>query len=289
MAGVMLSAQAPAPAAPAAPPPQTASDQPTFRGGVTLVTTDVIPRDSTGRFVSDLTKDDFTITEDGQPQTLASFVLVNGGRVFNLLEPPPVTASSNEGIVLPPQRRSADMGSGRVLLVFVDDLHFEANYTPHVRRIVQQIAETLMHDGDLVGMVSSGPSAHRDQPDAGPQADRRLGEQDSRLGDDAGGDVPAARVVAGAGRPALSRAGGVPDHVQHGGFARSGPEPPQGHRLHQLGLRLRSLRRGTQLARPHPGRALLRSHPHADRSGESLLPDGHASRPTSSSTAICAS
>ena len=114
MAGVMLSAQAPAPAAPAAPPPQTASDQPTFRGGVTLVTTDVIPRDSSGRFVSDLTKDDFTITEDGQPQTLASFVLVNGGRVFNLLEPPPVTASSAEGIVLPPQRRSAESSAPRL-------------------------------------------------------------------------------------------------------------------------------------------------------------------------------
>jgi VWFA-related protein len=170
MAGVMLSAQAPAPVAPAAPPPTTASNQPTFRGGVTLVTTDVIPRDSTGRFVSDLTKDDFTITEDGQPQTLSSFVLVNGGRVFNLLEPPPVAASSAEGIVLPPQRRSADMGSGRVLLVFVDDLHFEATYTPHVRRIVQQLADTLMHDGDLVGMVSSGPSAL----EVDPTLDRKL-------------------------------------------------------------------------------------------------------------------
>jgi VWFA-related protein len=170
MAGVMLSAQAPAPAVSAAPPPQTASEQPTFRGGVTLVTTDVIPRDESGRFVSDLSKDDFTITEDGQPQTLASFVLVNGGRVFNLLQPAPVTASSSEGIVLPPQRRSADMGSGRVLLVFVDDLHFEVNYTPHVRRIVQQLAETLMHDGDLVGMVSSGPSAI----EISPTLDRKL-------------------------------------------------------------------------------------------------------------------
>jgi VWFA-related protein len=160
-AGVLAPAQAPSPASSAA--------QPTFRSGVTLVTTDVIPRDDGGRFVSDLKKEEFQITEDGQPQTLESFVLVHGGRVFNLLEPPAPPASP-EGIVLPPARIAPDMGSGRVLLVFVDDLHFEAQYTPHVRRLVQQMADILLHDGDIVGMVSSGPSAI----EISPTTDRKL-------------------------------------------------------------------------------------------------------------------
>jgi VWFA-related protein len=159
---VLVAAQAPAPQ-PAVP------EQPTFRAGVTLVTTDVIPRDGDGRFISDLTKDEFVITEDGEPQTLESFVLVHGGRIFNQLQPAPVQAAP-EGIVLPPPRRAPDSGSGRVLLVFVDDLHFEAQYTPHVRRIVQQMAETLLHDGDIVGMVSSGPSAI----EISPTTDRKL-------------------------------------------------------------------------------------------------------------------
>ena len=34
----------------------TAPEQPTFRGGVTLVTTDVIVRDGNGQFVADLTE-----------------------------------------------------------------------------------------------------------------------------------------------------------------------------------------------------------------------------------------
>ena len=73
-AGAILLAQAPT--------PQTgAPAQPTFRTGVTLVTTDVIPRDNDGRFISDLTKDEFQITEDGEPQTVQSFVLVHGGRI----------------------------------------------------------------------------------------------------------------------------------------------------------------------------------------------------------------
>jgi VWFA-related protein len=138
---------------PSAPPVR----QPTFRSNVMLVTTDVIARDDAGRFVADLTKDDFLIDEDGHPQQVASFVLVRGGRVFNLLEPAPNLAP--EGVILPPTRRPADLGSGRVLLIFVDDLHFEPEYTPHVRRLVQQLADTLLHEGDLVGMVSSGPSS----------------------------------------------------------------------------------------------------------------------------------
>jgi VWFA-related protein len=130
---------------------------PTFRVTTTLVTTDVIPRDSGGRFVSDLTAHDFTITEDGTLQTIASFSLIHGGRTFNLMTPP---ASVPEGVVLPTGRsRVANDTSGRLILIFVDDLHFEADYTPHVRRLVQTLATTLLHEGDLVAMISSGPSA----------------------------------------------------------------------------------------------------------------------------------
>ncbi len=147
---------------------QASPPQPTFRSDVTLVTTDVIPRNADGRFVADLTKDDFEVLEDGEPQTITSFTLVHGGRVFNLLEPP-APVEETEGIVLP-KRRVVDPGSGRVLLIFVDDLHFEALYTPHVRRLVLDIVQHLLHDGDLVGMVSSGPSSI----EIDPTFDRKL-------------------------------------------------------------------------------------------------------------------
>jgi VWFA-related protein len=136
----------------------TDSQQPTFKAGVTLVTTDVIPRDASGRFVPDLAKDSFTVLEDGQPQTISSFTMVRGGRTFNLLLPPPAAAASPEGIMLPPPRPRSDDTAGRVLLIFIDDLHFAPELTPHVRRVVQQIGDLLIHDGDLVSVVSSGPS-----------------------------------------------------------------------------------------------------------------------------------
>jgi VWFA-related protein len=129
---------------------------------VTHVTTDVITRDGNGRFIADLTKDNFSVLEDGVPQTIDSFTLVHGGRTFNLISAPP--AAVPEGIVLPTTpRRQADT-SGRVVLIFVDDLHVEPEYTPHVRRLVQDIADTMLHDGDLVSMVSSGPSSIEIEP-----------------------------------------------------------------------------------------------------------------------------
>jgi VWFA-related protein len=137
--------------------------QPTFRAAVTHVTTDVIPRDDQGRFVPDLTKENFTILEDGVPQKVDSFALVHGGRTFNAIAAPPAPAP--EGIVLPSApRRQVGENSGRVLLIFVDDLHFEPEMTPHVRKLLQDIVDNMIHDGDLVSVVSSGPSAIEVQP-----------------------------------------------------------------------------------------------------------------------------
>ncbi|MFN2447631.1 MAG: VWA domain-containing protein [Vicinamibacterales bacterium] len=156
VAGVTTTGRASLAAQSGQPAPTPA--QPTFRAGVTLVTTDVIPRDSDGRFVSDLTKDSFTILEDGQPQSITSFALVHGGRTFNTVTAAP--AAVPEGIVLPSASRPAAADTaGRVLLIFVDDLHFEPEYTPHVRRLVETLASTLLHDGDMMAMISSGPSS----------------------------------------------------------------------------------------------------------------------------------
>ena len=50
---------------------------------------------------------------------------MRGGRTFNLLLPPPAASAAPEGIVLPPPKPRTDDTAGRVLLIFIDDLHFE--------------------------------------------------------------------------------------------------------------------------------------------------------------------
>ena len=82
--------------------------------------------------------------------------LSHGGRVTNLLAPPPPPA---EGIILPPARRTSETSTGRVFVFFVDDLHLQFQDTIRVRELFRRISKMLVHEGDLFGIVSSGPSA----------------------------------------------------------------------------------------------------------------------------------
>jgi VWFA-related protein len=161
LAGSVLMAQAP----PGAGQPQQQSQppvaaqgaqNPTFRVTVDLVTNDVIARDAQGQFVADLTKDDFELYEDGVPQTIASLVLVHGGRVSNIAVPP--APAPPEGIILPPARPTND-ASGRIFILFVDDLHLDFKNTARVRDLLKKIKGTLIHQGDMFGIVSSGTSS----------------------------------------------------------------------------------------------------------------------------------
>ena len=152
--GAALCAQAPG--QPPAPQAKTGQEKPTFRVQIDAVSQDVIVRDAQGQFVADLTKEDFEVYEDGVKQDINSLTLVHGGRVANLVLPPP--APVQEGIILPASRPTNDT-SGRIFLFFVDDLHMDFRNTGRIRDLFKRIEKNLLHDGDMWGMVSSGPSS----------------------------------------------------------------------------------------------------------------------------------
>jgi len=135
--------------------------QPTFRASVDLITTDLIVRDSrTDQFVADLKADEIEIYEDGVKQQIASLIVSQGGRVYNIMSPPP--APVQEGIILPPRRPSSDT-SGRIFIIFIDDLHLDFRMTPKTRELLKKMLKTLIHDGDMFGIVSSGHSSISEQ------------------------------------------------------------------------------------------------------------------------------
>jgi VWFA-related protein len=139
--------------------PQTPAGQDpqqVIRTQVELITTDVIVRDSRGQFVADLKKEDFEVFEDGVRQQLVSFTLTHGGRVYNVAAPPP--PPPQEGIILPPARPTND-AAGRIFLIFVDDLHLDFRNTGRIRELFKKIAKELIHEGDMFGIVSTGPSS----------------------------------------------------------------------------------------------------------------------------------
>ncbi len=159
LAAATVVAQAPAgqpPAPQAPPPPDPAVQRPTFQAFIDLVTTDVIVRDAAGQFVADLTKEEFDVLEDGVVQEVASVQLVHGGRTFNLQAPP--APPPQEGIILPPSRPTND-AAGRIFLFFVDDLHMNFRDTSRIRQLFEKMNRTLLHEGDMFGVVSTGTSS----------------------------------------------------------------------------------------------------------------------------------
>ena len=119
---------------------------------------DVIVKDSQGRFVPDLKKEEFEIYEDGVIQEITSMTMSHGGRITNVLAAPPPPAP--EGIILPARRATTDT-SGRIFVFFVDDLHLQFQASGRVREIFKKVSRTLLHEGDMFGIVSSGPSSIR--------------------------------------------------------------------------------------------------------------------------------
>lgn len=151
--GVAACAQASA--SPEAGEQQFELQRPIFRSGVTLVTTDVIVRDANGQFVSNLSPEDFSVYEDDVRQDVSSLVLVHGGRVFDVLTPPELPAQ--EGVIMP-GTKTVDDTAGRILVLFVDDMHFRPDLTPQVRRIFRSIGDELVQEGDLFGIIGTGTS-----------------------------------------------------------------------------------------------------------------------------------
>ena len=127
-----------------------------IRRSVDLVTNTVIVRDDKGQFVANLGKNDFEVLEDGVPQNLITFVLTHGGRVLNDVSAPPPPVQ--EGILLPPPRPTND-ASGRIFVIFVDDLHMDFRNTGRIRELFKKISKELVHDGDMFAVQSTGPSS----------------------------------------------------------------------------------------------------------------------------------
>jgi VWFA-related protein len=142
---------------------QTTTQQGTvFRAASNTVTSDVIVRDREGRFVPDLRMDEFKVFEDGVEQRITNFYAVVGGRAISRLVAAPVAAPTSTGLILPPSRPPDT--SGRIFIIFIDDLHLYPRDTSRVRDVLKQVRDTLIHDNDLVGFVSSGYSSIQINP-----------------------------------------------------------------------------------------------------------------------------
>ena len=101
--------------APQAAPPQ----QPpiTFRAEINYIEVDARVLDAQGKFIPDLRAGDFQVIEDGKPQAVTAFSLVN---IPVERQERPLFASKP---IEPDVRTNLQAADGRIYLIVLDDLH----------------------------------------------------------------------------------------------------------------------------------------------------------------------
>jgi VWFA-related protein len=123
--------------------PQT----PTFRVNVEYVEVDAVVTDRDGRFVRDLKQEDFEIFEDGKPQPISAFSIVD------------IPVDQLQRPLYAPQPIEPDVKSnerpfdGRIYVMLIDDLHTSAGRTARVRQAARQFIERNLGANDLMAVV----------------------------------------------------------------------------------------------------------------------------------------
>jgi VWFA-related protein len=136
-------------AAPGAQDRPPAAQQPpvTFKVEINYVEIDAVVTDAQGNFVRDLTKDDFHVVEDGKPQSVSVFSLVD---IPVEREDRPLYAASP---IEPDVRTNEREVEGRVYLIVLDDLHTNALRSQRVKVAARQFIERYFGANDMAAVV----------------------------------------------------------------------------------------------------------------------------------------
>src|SRR5688572_24528135 len=139
------------PPAPAAQPPQAAP--PSFRVEVNYVEVDALVTDAQGNVVTNLTSSDFELLEDGRPQKVTTFSLVDipierAERPLFAAQPIDADVQTNEHV------------EGRVYLIVLDDLHTDPTRATRVKAAARRFIEQSFGINDLAAVTyTSGRAA----------------------------------------------------------------------------------------------------------------------------------
>ena len=135
--------------------PAPAPQQPpiTFRAETNYVEVDTRVLDKDGKFIPGLKADDFQVFEDGKPQKVSAFSLVN--IPVERAERPLFASKPIE----PDVRTNLQGADGRIYVVVLDDLHTSALRSQRVKQAAKMFIEKYVGANDLAAVVhTSGRS-----------------------------------------------------------------------------------------------------------------------------------
>ena len=140
---------------PSAPGP--AQPPPTFKVEVNYVEIDARVTDAQGKFVGDLTKDDFQISEEGKPQAITVFSRVE--LPVERQDPPLFKGTPIE----PDVQTNRGEFNGRVFVLVLDDLQTDFRRSMLVKAAARQFIRRYIGANDLTAVVYTGSAADRGQ------------------------------------------------------------------------------------------------------------------------------
>src|SRR5919109_1537127 len=131
---------------------QDATQQPplTFRAEVNYVEVDARVLDAQGKFIPDLSVNDFQVLEDGKPQKVTVFSLVN--LPVERAERPLFAKQPIE----PDVQTNLTTREGRVYMLVLDDLHVHPLRSTLVKRAAKQFVERYIGANDMAAVVTTG-------------------------------------------------------------------------------------------------------------------------------------
>jgi VWFA-related protein len=130
------------------PPPEQAQQTPTFRADINFVRVDVIVTDKQGNPVHDLKQEDFEVTEDGKPQTIQTFKLINVSENAGVgSDPPREVRNAIE------EQTEAARDDVRLFAIFLDDYHVRLENSMRAREVLAQFIENQLQPADMAGIM----------------------------------------------------------------------------------------------------------------------------------------
>jgi VWFA-related protein len=136
-----------------APPPQPQQPPITFRAEVNYVEVDARVLDRDGKFISNLAAADFEVFEDGKPQKVTAFSLVN--IPLERAERPLFASKPIE----PDVRTNLQGADGRIYVIVLDDLHTAPLRSQRIKLAAKQFIERYVGANDMAAVVhTSGRS-----------------------------------------------------------------------------------------------------------------------------------
>jgi len=128
---------------------------PIFRTETTVVQLPVRVLDAKGNFVTDLTAADIDVLEDGVPQEISEFTLVD---LSSVLPPSPLAVPSS-GILSPADLENVP---GRLYVFLLDDAHVGVGHSARARDLIKGFIRDRITPADAAAVVIASGAARQD-------------------------------------------------------------------------------------------------------------------------------